>query len=36
MAAITVKREGDIITFDTVAEVGSAAEFVQLHREGLG
>ena len=38
MAAITVKREGtgDIITFDTVAEVGSAAEFIQLHREGLG
>ena len=30
MAAITVKREGtsDIITFDTVAEVGSAAEFI--------
>lgn len=30
MAAITVKREGtgDIATFDTVAEVGSAAEFI--------
>ena len=30
MAAITVKREGtgDIITFDTVAEVGNAAEFI--------
>ena len=30
MAAITVKREGtgDIITFDTVAEVGSAADFI--------
>ena len=30
MAAITVKREGtgDTITFDTVAEVGSAAEFI--------
>ncbi|KAL3159863.1 hypothetical protein ABBQ38_010264 [Trebouxia sp. C0009 RCD-2024] len=30
MAAITVKREetGDIITFDTVAEVGSAAVFI--------
>ena len=30
MAAITVKREGtgDIITFDTVAEVGSASEFI--------
>ena len=30
MAAITVKREGtgDIINFDTVAEVGSAAEFI--------
>ncbi|DBB00059.1 TPA: hypothetical protein ACH3X1_013916 [Trebouxia sp. C0004] len=30
MAAITVKREGtgDIITFDTIAEVGSAAEFI--------
>ena len=30
MAAITVQREGtgDIITFDTVAEVGSAAEFI--------
>ena len=30
MAAITVKREGtgNIITFDTVAEVGSAAEFI--------
>ena len=32
MAAITVKREGtgDIITFDTVAEVGSAAEFISF------
>ena len=30
MAAITVKRErtGGIITFDTVVEVGSAAEFI--------
>ena len=30
MAAITVNREGtcDIITFDTVAEVGNAADFI--------
>lgn len=32
MAAITVKRAGtgDIITFDTAAEVGSAAEFINF------
>ena len=30
MAAVTVKRggTGDVISFDTVAEVGSAAEFI--------
>ena len=34
MAAITVKLEGtgDIITFDTVAEVGSAAEFSSIKK----
>ena len=32
MAAITVKREGtgDTVSFDTVAEVGSAAEFISF------
>ena len=38
MAAITVKRErtGDIITFDTVAEVGSAAEFINYINQVWG
>ncbi|KAL3154633.1 hypothetical protein ABBQ32_014082 [Trebouxia sp. C0010 RCD-2024] len=38
MAAITVKRErtGDIITFDTVAEVGSAAEFINYINQAWG
>ncbi|KAL3163151.1 hypothetical protein ABBQ32_009561 [Trebouxia sp. C0010 RCD-2024] len=37
-AAITVKRErtGDIITFDTVAEVGSAAEFINYINQAWG
>ncbi|DBB04069.1 TPA: hypothetical protein ACH3X1_013122 [Trebouxia sp. C0004] len=38
MAAITVKREGTghIITFDTVAEVGSAAEFISYIEKAWG
>ncbi len=38
MAAITVKREGigDIITFDSVAEVGSAAEFISFINQAWG
>ena len=38
MAATTVKREGtgDIITFNSVAEVGSAAEFISCIRKVWG
>ena len=38
MAAITVKREGigDIITFDSIAEVGSAAEFISFINQAWG
>ena len=38
MAAITVKRQGtgESMAFDTVAEVGSAAEFISLIKEGWG
>ena len=37
MAAITVQREGtgNIITFDTVAEVGSAADIEKVWGEGV-
>ena len=38
MAAITVKRggTGDIITVDTVAEFGSAAEFISFIKQVWG
>ena len=38
MAAITMQREGtgDIINFDTVAEVGSAAEFISSIKKVWG
>ena len=38
MAAVTVKREGigDIITFDSVAEVGTAAEFISFINQAWG